>query len=454
MAQIAGSPYRYGDLQQQTLDAVAERVAEFRAGGRLTPEVLRTLGKYFRVKNIFHSNAIEGNTLTVGETRLVVEQGLTLTGKPLKDQAEAKNLAEAIGFLEQLASQPAAPITERDVRDLHRLVLQGIDDENAGGYRKVTVEISGSAVKPPGPESVPAEMASLGRWLEQASVPGEGFASVKGILAAAVAHTWLVSIHPFIDGNGRVARLLMNVILMRYGVPIAIITRDDRLRYIASLEESRSSDLSAFIALLCECIHESLEEYEQAVREHRERQEWARAIADRLGEAEEIKAKNQHEVWRSAMDLLRGFMRQTAGMIDAQTPTGRIYFTDFGHLGFEKYLSLRLGESSKRTWFFRIDFKSGDRAARYLFFFGYASPSLLDRCDVTLFISREEPSGSSFYQRLDQISSPDVPGLREIGYDPKAEQFVGRYRDETRRGKIEELGRDFFEEVVRLQFSA
>lgn len=452
---IAGTPYCYERAVEATMTEIAERVRSLRAGGRLTPEVLHTIRKYFRIKNIYHSNAIEGNQLDVGETRQVVELGLTITGKPLKDQAEARNLAHAIDYLEDLAGNPQNPIRELDIRQIHDLILKGIDDAHAGRYRTVPVEISGSEFKPPGPESVAAQMAELGRWLEHASTPGNDFATVEGLVRAAVAHTWFVTIHPFIDGNGRVARLLMNLILMRFGYPIAIITREDRLRYYDTLETSQSSDLSGFIGLLAECLHESLEEYERAAEEQRERVEWAQSLAQRFSAPQKVRAKNEYEVWRNAFELLKSYFRQTASMLDESAEVGRVWFKDFGSIEFEKFLSLRLGESVKRTWFFRVDFKSGERSARYLFFFGYAHPQLRPACDATLFISREDPPGSYYYRRLDTIDAPNVPQIVEIGYLPAEERFVARERSGAKRqGRVEELGRHFLEEVVRLHFSS
>ena len=453
LREIPGSPYLYEAAQDKVIYDIAERVRQLREGGRLSPEVLYTIRKYFRIKNIYHSNAIEGNVLDVGETRQVVELGLTLTGKPLKDQAEAKNLAEAIDFLEELASQPTLPILENDIRQIHYLVLKGINDRDAGRYRTIQVEISGSSYKPPSPESVPAQMGDFSRWFADASVPGPLHAGVEGFLRAAVAHAWLVYIHPFIDGNGRLARLLMNLVLMRYGYPIAIIGKEDRLRYYDALEISQHSDLSPFLALVAECIHESLEEYESAAAEQRERQEWARTLADRFSAPERAKARNEYELWKSAMDLLKGYIRQTADMIESSALMARIYFTDFGSLEFEKYLSLRQGESVKRTWFLRVDFRRAERAARYLFFCGFASYALRDSCDVTLHVAREEPPGSYLYEKLESLSADNVPDLVEIGYQPREEKFIARYRSGVvQRGKIEDIGRTFFEQVIGRQF--
>lgn len=453
MNSISGTAYEVESTQLASTKAIAVRVEKMRSTGALTPEVLSKLRKYFRIKNIYHSNAIEGNSLNVGETRLVVEQGLTLTGKPLKDQAEAKNLSAALDFLEELAANPDRPISAADVRQIHFLVLTGIDGDNAGKYRTVPVEIGGSEFTPTAPESVPSEMDEFAVWLQQASVPEMIFRVEDAILVASAAHTWFVTIHPFIDGNGRVGRLLMNLILMRYRFPIAVISRDDRLRYYDALEISQSSDLTAFVALVSECLQESLEEYEAAANEQREAIEWARSIAGKFDHGEKTKASNQYEVWRNAMELLKSLFRQTAELLNSTANLGEIYFRDFGTLEFEKYLSLKNQGSAKKTWFFRIDFRSGSRAARYLFFFGSPSHKLKGQTDVTLHISREEPPGSFFYERLDAIGAPNVPNIYEIGYRPEKEAFVVRaVNNATRQEKVDALCRNFVQEVIEKHF--
>jgi Fic family protein len=452
---ISGTPYCYDASQRPRLEAIGGRVAEMRKSGRLGNDALKRIRKFFRIKNIYHSNAIEGNILNVGETRQVVEQGLTLTGKPLKDQAEAKNLSEALDFLENLAVDRSVPITEADIRQLHLLVLKNINDDNAGSYRAVDVEIGGSGFKPPGPESVPAEMQEFSEWLTQVTSLEYEFGSVDALLVAAAAHTWFVSIHPFIDGNGRVSRLVLNLVLMRAGYPIAIVTKEDRLRYYDALEESQSSDLSAFIALVLECVEESLEEYEHAAAEQRELDEWARSLASKFTEREEIRAHNEFELWRNAMDLLRSYFRQAAEVLDETAATGKVFFKDFGSLEFEKYLSLREGRAAKKTWFFRVDFRSGDRAARYLFFFGFPSYVLKPETDVTLHVARENPPGSFHYDRLEDSTEPNVPDLFEIGYKPDKEVFVKRgHSGRSKQSKIDVLVREFFDEVVSKHFQS
>ena len=452
--EIDGTDYVCDHTRLSDLEALADRVRAMRAQGRLSPDVLYRIRKHFHIKNIYHSNAIEGNALAVGETRQVVELGLTITGKPLKDQAEARNLSHALDFLEELAGNTRTPITENDVRQFHSLVLHGLTDE-AGAYRSVEVSISGSDYSPPGPESVPAQMEGFGHWLSSISVPSDSaFAGPSGLVAAAVAHTWFVTIHPFIDGNGRVGRLLMNLMLIRHGYPIAIITKEDRLRYYDALESSQASDLTPFVVLLAECIEESLEEYEAAAEEQREQTEWAASLAEKFTQPERIRAENEYEVWKNAMELLKSYLQQTVGVFDQAAAYGRVYLKDFGNLEFEKYSALRRGESAKRTWFLRLDFRRGDTAARYLFFFGHASYEMRARCDVTLHVAREEPPSSFYYERLENIQSPNVPNLVEIGYEMSKERFVVRMRNgQPRASRVEEFTKRFFEDVVSKHFS-
>ncbi len=453
--EIEGTPYSFKTSHPPVLEELSYRVLEMRKAGRLTPEILADLRKFFRIKNIYHSNAIEGNALNMEETKQVVELGLAITGRSLVDQAEAKNLNAALDFVEELAIPPAKPITETDIKQLHQLVLRGLDDENAGSYRTKAVEIGGSEYKPPAPESVRAEMELFGRWMSSVSLEDNGHGRMEAILCAAAAHTWFVTIHPFIDGNGRVGRLLMDLILMRYGCPPAIITKEGRFGYYAALEDSQGTDLSSFIAVVVKCINASLEEYEEATQEQREQQEWAANYASRTEHSELMRTENEYEMWRSAMTLLCGHFRRSVELISASAKVGRYFFRDFGELQYEKYLRLRAGESAKKTWFFRVDFIIGEKTARYLFFFGFTTSGLMQNAEVTLHLSREEPMGSFHYEKLEHLTAPNVPRIVEIGYLPEKEKFI--YRGKLGRGKtdkIEKICELFFDEVRSLHFRA
>ena len=226
--------------------------------GPLPDALVRNLDDWFRVELTYTSNAIEGNTLTRLETALVVEKGITVGGKLLTEHLEATNHAGALDWIREQVGRTPGSLTERDILQIHSLVLKGIDDANAGCYRSVPVRLSGSAVPLPNPLKVPDLMTGFVRWL--ASTPG-----LHPVELAAQAHYRLVAIHPFVDGNGRSARLLMNLILLMCGYPAAIIRKRDRLAYMEALEKARRDGLmDDCFAIILEAVDRSLDIYLKA----------------------------------------------------------------------------------------------------------------------------------------------------------------------------------------------
>ena len=213
-------------------DTLSKKKAELENARPLPPLLVRNLEEWFRIELTYTSNAIEGNTLTRSETALVVEKGLTVGGKSLKEHLEATNHAHALDWVQQQTTRPVTGISERDVLSIHDTILKGIDDAHAGYYRSVPVRIAGSRVILPNARKVPELMEALIQWLHKP-------ANVHPIEHAAEAHYRLVTIHPFIDGNGRTARLLMNMMMLIYGYPPVIIRKRDRLTYINALEKAQ-----------------------------------------------------------------------------------------------------------------------------------------------------------------------------------------------------------------------
>ena len=214
------------------------------------------------IEYTFESNRIEGNTLTLQETQLVIEKGLTISGKPLKEHLEAINHKEAIDYIKQL-SQNGAALTEYDLKQIHSIILKSIDKENAGVYRSLPVMISGSTYLPPQPYLVAKLMEDYFIFYNQHKD------TLHTVILAAEMHERLVTIHPFIDGNGRTARLIMNLILLQHGFPIANIKGDAavRIKYYAALEKAQTqNDKTDFILLIDEVVKESLEKYLSILR--------------------------------------------------------------------------------------------------------------------------------------------------------------------------------------------
>lgn len=191
-------------------------------------ETVRSLREYYRIGLTYTSNALEGNSLTESETKIVVEEGLTIEGKPLRDVYEAIGHASAYDHLQSLSLNK--PLEESDILELHRRFYEKIDSGNAGKYRQVQVFISGSKYPVTRPENITSEMKEFVKWFND----NEG--KMSTLEFAAIAHLKFVFIHPFIDGNGRMARLLLNLALLRGEYTIAIIPTILRHEYIQKLE--------------------------------------------------------------------------------------------------------------------------------------------------------------------------------------------------------------------------
>jgi Fic family protein len=225
--------------------------------------LIKNLEEWFRIELTYTSNAIEGNTLSRAETALVVENGLTIGGKSIIEHLEAINHAKAIDFIKQQIKRKPSDLTEKDILKIHEIILDRIDRENAGIYRRVPVRISGSAVVLPNPRKVQNLMDDFISWLKNSK-------KLHAIELASEAHYRLVTIHPFIDGNGRTARLLMNMILLMKGYPPAIIRKNDRLAYIKSLEKAQlvngeNNSKNDYFKLIANAVDRSLDIYLKAI---------------------------------------------------------------------------------------------------------------------------------------------------------------------------------------------
>ncbi|HSW97480.1 MAG TPA: Fic family protein, partial [Candidatus Saccharimonadales bacterium] len=221
--------------------------------------VLDNLEEWYRIELTYTSNAIEGNTLTRQETALIVEKGITVEGKSVQEHLEAINHAEAFTYIQELAKQKKRnELKLQDILDIHRMILKKIDDADAGRLRNTPVRISGSTTILPNPLRVPYLMGEFIQWLQTTTD--------NPIQVASDAHFKLVTIHPFVDGNGRTARLLMNFILIQAGFPPAIIKKEERSRYLTSLEMGQTKgQLDSYYELLNDSINRSLDIYLETV---------------------------------------------------------------------------------------------------------------------------------------------------------------------------------------------
>lgn len=222
----------------------------------LEPEIVAELKKLYDVRFTYHSNAIEGNTLTQSETELVLTKGITIGGKNLDEHLEVIGHKEAIDYIEDLAREDTE-IKEWEIKQIHNLILRKINPEEAGSYRTLDVIAAGTNYRYPAHYLLSQLMGDFAIWLNS-----EAALQLHPVEYATIAHYRFVSIHPFRDGNGRTARLLMNLLLIRAGYPTVVIDNRIRNEYINALAygQQNQDDLSQLFDLICDATIHSLVE--------------------------------------------------------------------------------------------------------------------------------------------------------------------------------------------------
>ncbi len=242
----------------KTFEAQIERLEKKKkqlSERRLLPAIaMQKIKEGLFVEWTYNSNGIEGNTLTLNETRMVLEEGMTVKGKSLREHFEITNHHEAIAYLESLV-QPEYQISERDILNVHEMVMNKIEKDFAGRLRNGSVRIVGANFKPPNAVKVPSLLEELIAFVNKNEM------KLSDILLAAIFHHRFVWIHPFFDGNGRTVRLVMNLLLMRSGFPPAIILRNDRKKYYDALNQANAGAYGKIILLMIQALERSLDIY-------------------------------------------------------------------------------------------------------------------------------------------------------------------------------------------------
>ena len=236
----------------ETIDSLKNKLDAQRP---LSPSIIKNLQEDLILRWTYHSNAIEGNTLTLLETKVVLE-GITVGGKALREHFEAINHRNAIYYVEDIIKKEE-PFSEWQIRNIHQLILKNIDDENAGRYRQQNVLISGATNTPPDYTLLNDKMAQFIDWYNtEADL-------IHPIARAAKVHADFVGIHPFIDGNGRTSRLLMNLELMKAGYPPCVITVENRLAYYEALDQWMAfGKTESFNQLITDAVLEGFKPYQ------------------------------------------------------------------------------------------------------------------------------------------------------------------------------------------------
>lgn len=237
------------------IDSIKHEIDQYEP---LSPYIMSMLKEYFRIGLTYSSNALEGNTLTETETKVILEDGLTIGGKSLREHFEVVGHSQAYDFMWKKAHDDQ--FSEDDIRTLHHLFYYRIDESNAGNYRKVPIFVSGTDFEFPKASEISPLMSDFFQNIPQFKK------QYHPVHFAALLHIHLVTIHPFIDGNGRTARLLMNLALLQSGYVITIIPPIMRSAYISAIQKANKNNVTPFLHFISEMVYESSKEYLRLIK--------------------------------------------------------------------------------------------------------------------------------------------------------------------------------------------
>lgn len=262
----------------------------------------------------YNSNSIEGNTLTLHETRIVIEEGITVKGKSLREHLEAVNHQDAIEYVESLA-KPDYSLNEKDILEVHELVMDKIEKDFAGRFRNAGVRITGANFTPPNALKISDLVKDLIYWTNNEA------GALHPIIKTSVFHHRFVWIHPFFDGNGRTARLLFNLLLMKDGYPPAIILKHDRKKYYEALNKANQGDYSKLILLIMQAAERSLDIYLSHIDNTMEDYQpiasivaepempYGQEYVSLLARQGKIDAYKEGNVWYTTEDAIKSYIR-------------------------------------------------------------------------------------------------------------------------------------------------
>ena len=252
--------------QKPHIERLNDKLTQLNALRPLPASAIHKIKESLSIEWTYNSNSIEGNTLTLRETQIIIQEGLTVGGKTLREHFEAVNHEKAIHYLYSLVADDYL-LRGIDILSLHELIMKNIDDDFAGRIRNGAVRITGANFNPPAPAKVSELLDELIDFVNNNPL------NLNDVEMAAVFHHRLVWIHPFFDGNGRTARLAMNLLLMRNGYPPAIILKNDRKKYYDALNKANNGDYNKLVLMVIQALERSLNIYLNATPSYKEYQE-------------------------------------------------------------------------------------------------------------------------------------------------------------------------------------
>lgn len=431
----------------QKLKNLDNDVQDFRQGGPLDKVALEKLQEHFRTHHIYNSAGIEGNRLTLQETALVLKEGIDISDKPIKDSIEVKNLGLAFDFLYEL-SKADVQLSENYIRQIHKLIVGDDESLRPGDYRNIGVIITGSEHKPPEPFEVPIKMTELIEWVKLNK-------DTNPIIVAAIAHHEFVKIHPFMDGNGRTARIILNLLLLQKGFPICNIKRTERPDYYNALSSADKGNYEPIIDVVASNCNELFAEYVRVRDESMRLTEWAKRIGQKDFHSRLSKAKGEFELWNNRINQIKLEFKQSVSVLNENLTSYNLTYYEYPPITFEKYQQLQERGQAPGTNVFSIRFHNleDDKIIATFMFRFYRHAPLYERTPNVI------PMVLNYYdaERKDFIFINSFNWASKIKlrafYINDNEDLVMRYQQtptyeaEILNPKLSDSVREFFSEV-------
>jgi Fic family protein len=435
MFNLEATPYLLDEAASKQvrlrLDAIEERVALLRHSGMLTEQTIRDYYGDKRFEQVAESNAIEGSTLSVGETELAVVKGITITGHDPAFARDAVALDRALSRIAELARDVSVPTNIQQLHEVHALLLG--ERAGAGIFRRERVTISGSRHTPPKTwEQVMTQMTDWQNWSSNNQ-------TLPAPIRSAVLHAWLTHIHPYIDGNGRTSRAVGNLELIRAGYPPIIIKKKERDRYIEALAESdEGGDIRSFMELVFDRLEGGLTGLEQSAR----RRQGYNPLIERI----RLRQEKQLHIWETSVKLLATIIEHRIAQ-SLESVGGSCSVKPFDSpLDLDDYIEVCAGHSVPRSWAFTVRLEvPGLSRLEKLAYIGHRSARMYQALDQeggpSIYWSRRNPEGFPKWVS-DGPSSPFAVEITSKGgngdewFARRSDDFVERVQTTDLAGRI------------------
>ncbi|WP_185218297.1 Fic family protein [Sphingobacterium mizutaii] len=424
------------------------------------------LRKHLIISSVYNSNAIEGNRLSLRETENILN-GMVVNERPLKDEIEARSLSNATEYLYKLIEGSEA-LTKRTLLELHSLLMENIPNVEGGQFRKNEVSIKNSNHEPISFLFVEEEIDNLFKWMNR------NIHKYNPITLCAIIHHWLVWIHPFADGNGRVSRLFTNFFLLQKGYPEIVIKIGDRDKYYNALVKSDSGDVTELVELFSDKLRQTVNVYEEFFNEYDRQQTWIKKFkklgAESNNEYEKKKETYsfQYEVWKNQIAVFKALLAENVKMLETHLQHITFNLKEYDILSYSQFLDLMEDRRVSNTWYLALSFynKENGKSMGVVFYFErfrYSTSIKIDNInskrqkkpEIKLYVSGRDNQASVKldYKKIDLVNVGTWGdqlsfGVHNRNWDPKKKDKNPRGSIVTIRDNPSKIVRTFLEQTL------